>query len=189
MHKRTTYKKKTYKKKTYKKKTTGGASGRTFRSKVNSIRQLSRQKNLPPEISQLIEAGYSQHVIERYIMKYRQKMRLKRDFTAYSDATDDEYNPMDPQLVNLTRRATEILNRNDLNRYWKNILAKIFMGLHLHELDGGRDAIYYNQTEVNFFILIKIFFNYDVDETTYLISPGDDFLYDNFLHEYLEYGE
>jgi hypothetical protein len=180
---------KTHKKKTHKRKTKGGASRRTFRRKLCSIRQLSRQNDLPPELSKLIEAGYSQQVIETYIMKYRQKMRLKRDFTAYSDVTDNEYDPMDPQLGNLTRRATEILNRNDLNRYWKNVLAKIFMGLHRHEFDGGQGAIYYAETETNFIILLKILFNYDVDDTNYLTPPGNDFIFENFLHDYLEHGE
>jgi len=178
-----------HKRKTHKQKSRGGASGRTFRRKLCSIRQLSRQNRLPPEINALIEAGYSQSVIERYLIKYIQKYRLIRDFVAYSDATDDEYNPMLPELVNLTQRAIEILNRNDLNRFWKGVLAKIFMALHQYEFQGGPGAVYYSQVENNFVILIKMFFNYDLEGIDYLTPPGDDFLYENFIHDYLEYGD
>ena len=179
-----------HKRKTYKQKSRGGASGRTFRRKLCSIRQLSRQNRLPPEITELIEAGYSQSVIERYLIKYIQKYRLKRDFVAYSDATDDQYDPTDPQLVNLTQRATEIFNRNDLNQFLKGVLAKIYMGLYQYEFAGGPGAVYYNETENNFFILLKIFFNYDLDRgIDYLTWPPSDFLYENFLHDYLEHGD
>jgi hypothetical protein len=224
-HKRNTHKRKTHKRNTHKRKSKGGASGRTFRRNLCTIRQLSRQNRFPPEISALIEAGYSQNVIERYLIKYREKMRLKRDFIALPPGG---YDPREPELVNLTRRATQILNRNDLNHFWKTVLAEIYMGLYQwdpqhplnhfneswetralyavgeyvtpfsppgsppgsplgsplgHPNDSNPDIINYNQTKQNFEILIKIFFNYDLEGMDYLIWPPPDFLYENFIRE------
>ena len=160
----------------------GGATGSAFRKKIATIKQMSRQKLLPPEIADLIAEGYSIHVIK----KYMKKILLRRKFQAYSDETQDEYDPTNPELKDLTKTASKILNKTDFNNFWRDILAKIYIGLKEHEYSGGPGAKYYNKTEKYFLKLIKILMNLNIDEYTYL---DNDLLFEKLIVSYLGYND
>ena len=160
----------------------GGATGSAFRKKIATIKQMSRQKLLPPEIADLIAEGYSIHIIK----KYMKKILLRRNFEAYSDETQDEYDPTNPELKDLTKIASKILDKTDFNNFWRDILAKIYIGLQKYQDSRGVDAKYYNKTEKYFLKLIKILMNLNIDESTYL---DNDLLFEKLIDLYLGYND
>lgn len=174
-------------KKNYKKKKSKIPSRSTRKAKgtgedfrvIKSIltNQLPRQHNILPEEAELIARHYSASILQKHSRKYiYTKRQLRQRFEDFNLDTGEDYDPMDPDLIPLVIKASQLLKRQDYqNPFWRKIIGLIFIGLHESE--------YYRRPKPENYIIIENAFkkilnnvmNYDAT-----IHPNyfeDDYLY------------
>lgn len=153
--------------------------GAQFRLKRATIERQLAQK-IPADLAQLVSDHTAASTIKRYSRKRNIKReQLKRRFKEYNYYYGVNYDPMDPELAELMKVAAKLLTRNDYrNRFWRDILGNVYIGLHEKQRVGGPDAKFYNEVERNFGILLAKMMDYDIYAGDYL---NDDNLYQTLV--------
>lgn len=163
---------------TQRRKLKGSGTGEEFKDKKVIIDQFT-QKKLPQDLTKRITRQFSASTIQDYQRKYISKRRLKHDFEQYNINTGNNYDPMDPELVELVEMASRILKREDYNNpFWRRVMGDIYIGLLENQYIGGPGSIYYNKCEIAFKKLLKNVMNYNNTNQNYL---DDEYLYQELV--------